>query len=99
MSREKLSTYLHTKCKNVYFQPTANIQLKYPCIIYERNDMEKTTANNSTYIVSPSYKVLCISPEVDYSVPDEIYAEWTLSRFDTHYVTDNLYHTTMVLYI
>lgn len=42
---------------NVYFQPTTNVVLKYPCIVYQRNDDTSTFADNLLYSHKFGYQV------------------------------------------
>lgn len=96
--REELSKYLHTKCPNVYFQPGKNTTLKYPCLVYEPNDIFRLAANNKGYVLVPGYQVTYITKEKSSLVPEELLSEWLPSSWSTYFVTDNLYHTVVVLY-
>ena len=77
---------LHTKLKeimaavlgrdpgsdHVYFQPPENIRLKYPAIIYSRNNMPRIHADNSVYGMGIEYSVIVIdpNPETHCQYPD-----------------------------
>lgn len=86
---------LGSRC--VYFQPPESVKMQYPAIVYSRQDIEKDFANNSTYIQSPSYKVVLIDKN-----PDSVYIDKILKlpycRFDRHYTSDNLNHDVFTLY-
>ena len=80
--------------KGVYFQPTYNIKLPYPCIIYSLDRIETKYANGKRYASFPSYTVTLI----DYD-PDSIIQKSILDlndscfvSFDRFFISDNLNH-------
>lgn len=94
---------LHQILKNilesdeVYFQPPETIKMSYPCIVYERSDIETKHANNTKYLnmVRYSLKLISRSPESD--IVDKLLALRYCS-YDRFYVVDNLNHDTFTLY-
>lgn len=83
--------------RNVYFQPPANVQLKYPCIVYKREGIETIFADNKPYDTIVKYKVTAM----DYDPDSEIVRRLSLlpmCRFDTHYTVNNLNHDVFILY-
>jgi len=82
---------------NVYFQPPSNIQMNYPCIVYERDMMETSYADNLPYRHTKRYSVTCIDRNPDSEIPDKV-ADLPLSGFSRHFVADNLHHDVFNLY-
>ena len=73
--RLKLHEHLVALCPNVYFQPGANVTLKYPCIIYSRYDDSTLRANNKLYHREVGYQLTVIYREADNGLADEIIIE------------------------
>jgi hypothetical protein len=46
--RLELQSLLEGVTDHVYFQPPANVQMEYPCIIYSRDGTSADHANNET---------------------------------------------------
>lgn len=82
---------------NVYFQPPANITMKYPCIRYERDDVRVDHANNEPYNRRKRYQVTVIDRDPDSDIPDKIGA-LPLCTFDRFYTADNLNHDVFTLF-
>ena len=51
--------------KYVYFQPPETLQMKYPCIVYERYDISNTHADDLVYIQPRQYRVTVIDTNPD----------------------------------
>lgn len=83
--------------ENVYFQPPASIQLSYPCIIYSRDYIEATHADNAVYGTKHRYSVTVIYKNPDDPIPGKI-SKLPLCRFDRHFTADNLNHDIFNLY-
>ena len=70
--------------ENVYYQPPANLRMKYPCIRYELDKIRNRDANNRVY------------RQTVHTKPDsEMTAAMSLlekASHDRHFVSDNLYH-------
>lgn len=82
---------------NLHFQPPSNIHLVYPCIIYERNDMSETRADNILYGFMNGYSITVIDPDPDSEIPEKVLA-LPLCSFDRHYTKDNLNHDVYNIY-
>lgn len=97
--RPALGEYLRTETgiPHTYFNPDANVNLKYPCIIYSRDGIEKRHADNGTYILTHRYQLMLIDRD-----PDSVYVEkielLPMCRFSRHYVSDNLSHDIFTIY-
>lgn len=82
---------------NVYFQPPASIQLKYPCIIYERDTGNTEFAGNRPYRFVKRYQVKVIDPDPDSLIPDKV-AALPMCTYDRWYAADNLNHDVFNLF-
>lgn len=82
---------------NVYFQPPNNLQLSYPCIVYNRDDEEQLRANNLQYRVTNRYQVTVMDRNPDSLIPQKISALPTCA-FDRDFKSDDLNHTVYNLY-
>ena len=82
---------------NVYFQPPTNITLKYPCIIYSKDNEAPIFANNRPYDVENRYAITVIDRDPDSDIPGKV-SKLPMSRFNRHFVADNLYHDIYNLY-
>lgn len=84
--------------ENVYFSPPESVKLIYPCIVYSRSDINKQNANDRLYKSMNGYKVTVIDPDPESTIADDILAYFPMCRFDRQYVSENLNHTTLLLY-
>lgn len=82
---------------NVYFQPPETTRLQYPCIIYERSDIDKKYADNRTYMSMVRYSITLItrSPESDLV---KAILELPYCSYDRYYAADTLNHDVFTLY-
>jgi hypothetical protein len=97
--RLELQTLLEGVLGNnhVYFQPPSSVQMVYPCIVYERDDIRTEYAGNKPYSNRSRYMVTVIDRNPDSLIPGKI-AVLPLCTFDRHYVADNLNHDVFNLY-
>lgn len=74
MDRVKLQELLETVLglSNVYFQPPASIQMKYPAIVYNLSDMPRQYANNKAYMGKNRYTVTLIHKNPDNTIKDDM---------------------------
>ena len=82
---------------NVYFQPPATIKLSYPCIIYQRSDIEQKYANNRTYNSMVRYSVILIGRSPENDLVNKI-LELPYCSYDRFYTADGLNHDSFTLY-
>ena len=83
--------------ENVYFQPPANLLMRYPCIVYERDRLDTKFADNNPFSHTKRYQVTVIDKNPDSETPDKI-AKLQMCLFDRHFVSDNLNHDVFILY-
>lgn len=95
--RPKFQDVLLTLCENVYFQPPPTIQMKYPCIVYKRDDAETKFANNKPYGVKQRYQVTVIDPNPDSEIPGKV-AMLPTCVFDRFYTAARLNHDVYKLF-
>lgn len=89
--RSKLHDLLKAITDNVYFQPPENTAIKYPCIIYNREDSEFKHANNQLYDQYKRYTVMVIDKDPDSELPDEV-AKLPMCTYNRFYTADGLNH-------
>lgn len=92
---EKLVEILGSR--NVYFQPPASIKMKYPAIVYERNDIVNRHANNKVYNQRMAYTVTLIDSNPDSETVVKL-SQLPMCRFDRHFESDNLNHDVYTLH-
>lgn len=92
---ELFATMLGTR--NVYFQPPSTIKMKYPAIVYVREDIDNDFANNNVYMQSHIYRVTVIDEDPDSEIVEEV-SKLPTCRFNRHYAADNLNHDVFILH-
>jgi hypothetical protein len=75
----------------VYFQPPNNTLMQYPCIVYDRDNVDMTYADNGSYRQVKRYSVTVMDRDPDSAIPDQVGA-MPLTSFDRHFVSDGLHH-------
>lgn len=83
--------------RNVYFQPPESIKMRYPAIVYSRDDIDNSFANNSVYMQSLAYSVTVIDSDPDSEVVDRV-SKLPRCQYDRHYKSDNLNHDIFTIY-
>ena len=76
---------------NVYFQPPPNIQMQYPCIVYKRDHVRTSFADNKPYKHKKRYQVTVIDKDPDSDIPDKV-AALPMCSYDRFFTADNLNH-------
>jgi hypothetical protein len=89
--RSSFHDILKTFTDNVYFQPPTNVQLKYPCIIYERDYAKTEFGDNLPYNYTKRYMVTVIDRDPDSTIPEKV-AALPMSTFNRFYTADDLNH-------
>lgn len=106
MSNERLNKRLslHSELelilgsKNVYFQPPESIKMRYPAIIYSRDDISTIKADDLNYLFFDRYQVIIVDPDPDNDYLDTILCSFKHCSYDRHYVADNLNHDVFTIY-
>lgn len=95
--RLELQTLLETFTPKVYFQPPTNVQLVYPCIIYERDQARTNFADDRPYKFMLRYSVMVIDPNPDSIIPSKV-AAMPISTFNRFFTVNNLNHDVYNVY-
>ena len=96
--RLALHNELLTFISNVYFQPPANIQMKYPCIVYKKTNKMRHFAADVIYLSQQEYVITVIEHNPDSDVADRIEKHFPHCGINQYYTVDNLNHTNLSLY-
>ena len=83
--------------RNVYFQPPTNVQMQYPCIVYNRDSANSQYADDIPYRFTKRYQVTAIDQDPDSTIADKI-AALPLCSYDRFFTADNLNHDVFTLF-
>ena len=83
--------------KHVYYQPPASVKMEYPCIVYSKDNIKSTYADDAGYSFINRYVVTIISKMPDNDVIYKL-LRFPYCSYDRHYVSDNLNHDVLILY-
>lgn len=83
--------------RNVYFQPPESVKMKYPAIVYSRNRIENTSADNVVYKQDLSYKITVIDPDPDSEIVERV-SRIPNIVYDRPYTANNLNHDVFTLF-
>ena len=98
-SRLELQTKLEELLgsRNVYYQSPESVKMEYPAIVYLKEKIDTTNANNSIYLKRVRYSLIVISKKPDDPVIDKL-LEMPYCSYDRQYKSDNLNHDVLTLY-
>jgi len=96
-TQSELQTLLLTITQNVYFQPPATVVMKYPCIVYHRDDIDTKYSNDKPYSNTVRYLVTVIDSNPNSNIIEKMLL-LKLCNFERHYTKDNLNHDVFNLY-
>lgn len=82
--------------RNVYYQPPESIKIKYPAIIYSRNNIDNNFADDIVYMQNHTYQIIVIDANPDSEIIDKI-SKLPMCRYNRHYTSDNLNHDVFIL--
>lgn len=83
---------------NVYYQPPRNVQMKYPCIVYNLSDIDATSANNKHYVLTNGYMVTVIDKNPDSTIAKKLIESFPMSNLQSTFIQDNLHHWVIQIY-
>lgn len=101
MSRDRLE--LHSilvaalGSDNVYFQPPESVRMSYPCIVYNRSNVDDLRANNSVYRTMTRYTVTVMDKDPDSDIYEKLLM-LKYSKYDNSFRKDNLNHDILTIY-
>ena len=82
--------------RNVYYQPPESIKIKYPAIIYSRNNIDNNFADDIVYMQNHTYQIIVIDANPDSEIVNKI-SKLPMCRYNRHYTSDNLNHDVFIL--
>lgn len=82
---------------SVYFQPPANVHLKYPALVYARDKYSPHFADDIAYDRRWRYSLTYITKDPDDENVEKL-LEIPYSAHDKHFVSDLLHHDTYTIY-
>lgn len=87
--------------RKCYYQPPSNINMQYPCIVYEYDGMSVRHADNLRYLKRPRYTLTIISEDPDGRIEGRLFNSSKLPYLEEgrRYVADGLYHSPYTLYL
>lgn len=98
-SRADLQTLLASipGVAKVYFQPPESIKLVYPAIVFKYDNIKNNFADDSVYRQSWYYQITVIDKNSDSEIMKAV-SKLPSSRFNRHFVSDNLNHYVFTIY-
>ena len=93
MGRKRIDLHHTLKeiCPNCWFQPNGNDKLKYPCILYELDNMPARHADNVPYYIGHTYQLTVIDRDPESSIREAV-VRLPRCQFVRAFTSDNLYH-------
>lgn len=83
--------------RNVYYQPPESVKIKYPAIVYERDDIVNDHADDLPYLQHYRYMITVIDKNPDSPIIP-IIAKLPKCRFNRHFASENLNHDIFTIY-
>ena len=83
---------------NVYFQPSSNVQMAYPAIVYELDGISSRKANNKIYMAEGKYTVTHIYKSIKSQRIERFLMSFDFISFDREFKSDGLYHDIFTIY-
>lgn len=83
--------------RNVYYQPPNGLMMRYPAIVYKREEIKTDFADGGVYRKDIGYMVTVIDKNPDSEIVKRM-SELRFCRFVRHYTADNLNHDVFIIY-
>lgn len=83
--------------RNVYFQPPASVQIKFPAFIYFTGRVNDRFADDSRYLKRRPYEVQYVSKTFDEKFVNDM-LELPYCELNTTFKKDNVYHYNFTIY-
>lgn len=83
---------------NVYFAPTNNVNMKYPCFIYRRESHHLKKADDQTYLIVPRWHITYVSKDPVNDMPYILVREFSRCSYERSFMADTLNHDEFELY-
>lgn len=81
----------------VYFQPPNGLKMVYPCIVYNRDSLDISHADNTSYRLETRYQVTVIDRDPDNLIKDRV-ARLPMTTFNRFFASDDLNHDVYTVY-
>lgn len=81
-----------------YFQPPADIQMYYPCIVYNHTNDLDDFADNLHYRHSKRYTITIIDEDPDTNIPEKLVQSFLYCTSDRNFDADGLHHSVFTLH-
>nr|DAU82555.1 MAG TPA: tail completion protein [Caudoviricetes sp.] len=81
---------------SLYYNPTEQTTLKYPCILYRRKAIRQRHADNIRYHTHEEYQITVIDKRVDTPVVDALLDE-QYCYYNSEFVNSNMIHTILTI--
>ena len=94
-----LRSIVKARCgaENVYYQPPANLRMKYPCICYSRGKIGNVHADDKVYRQTVDYTITVMDTKPDGEMTAAV-SELERCTHDRNFIADNLYHDVFTLW-
>ena len=97
-TRLQLHNELLSFTANVYYHPPSSIKMKFPCIVYNLSNVNKTSADNMGYKYDKRYSVIYITSVPNDDIIMQLLDRFNQCSFDRHYIADGLHHYSFNMY-
>lgn len=93
MGRKRVDLHRTLKdiCPHCWYQPKSNVEIVYPCIIYELTDMPVQHADNRPYYIGHTYQLTVIDRDPESQIREAV-VKLPRCRFVRSFDSDNLHH-------
>lgn len=81
-----------------YFQPPADLEIAYPCIIYNYTNDDEDFADDVSYRTSKRYTVTVIDEDPDSKIPTILKNSFSYCTSDRNFALDGLNHFVYTLF-
>lgn len=81
---------------SLYYNPTGQTTLKYPCIIYRRKAIRQRHADNLRYHTHEEYQITVIDKRVESPVVEALINE-QYCYYNSEFISDNMNHTLITI--
>ena len=82
---------------HVYYDPPETVKIKYPAIIYSKNNIWSIRANDTRYQSRKRYNLIVVDRRPDNPVIEKL-LDLPYCSYDRSYVSDNLHHDSLTIY-
>ena len=81
---------------NVYFDPPENLKMKYPAIVYNRNNIKNTFAYDKPYKQNCSYIITIIDEDPDSEIIDRI-SQLPMCTYEQQFTSNGMNHIVFII--